>query len=140
MYKRQGIQTIGFEAVSSSWGLSGGNYLDDIQVTLKPYLQFAGLSTLTYTCLLYTSPLTVTGTASAGSDYTLTSNISVPAGDYGEGTLVDVPLTFLDDTVIENNETLILTIPYNANMSPYVVTSTTTSVSYTHLDVYKRQE
>ncbi len=137
-----GIQTIGFEAVSSSWGLSGGNYLDDIQVTLKPYLQFAGLSTLTYTegqtnpptvniqvvgvvpAGGFTLPLTVTGTASSGSDYTLTSTITIPAGDFGEGTLVNVPLTFLDDTVIENNETLILTIPDSVPSSPYVLAHT----------------
>ena len=137
------MQTIGFEAIYGAGGSSnGGNYLDNIHVTLKPFLQFAGgLSTTSFvegstapTIRIHvvgevptggiTIPLTVTGTASAGSDYTLTSNISVPAGDYGEGTLVDVPLTFLDDTVIENNETLILTIPDSVPSSPYVLAHT----------------
>ncbi|MFO1474598.1 MAG: hypothetical protein U1F20_08830 [Lysobacterales bacterium] len=36
-----------------------------------------------------------------------------------------MPVTFLDDTVIENNETLILTIPDSTSSSPYVLANTT---------------
>ncbi len=66
--------------------------------------------------------------ATGGNDYTLTSStISIPAGDYGLGRTFDVALTFNDDTVIENNETLTLSIPTPANpvTAPYVIANTT---------------
>lgn len=138
-----GMHSFGFEAISAGSGIvSVGNFLDDIQITIKPYVQFAGgLPTLTYTeggttptvnlqivgvvpTGGFTLPLTVTGTASLGSDYTLTSNITIPAGDFSAGTLVNVPLTLLNDTVIENDETLVLTIPDSAPTSPYVLANT----------------
>ena len=137
-----GIQTIGFEAISSTWGLSGGNYLDDITVTLKPYLHFAGTSaTYTYTeggtaptiqiqvvgvvPSAFTLTLAAGGTATDGSDYTRpAATVTIPAGNFGEGTMVNVPVTFLDDAVIEDNETLTLTIPDSVPSSPYVLANT----------------
>ena len=138
-----GMQTIGFQAIYGSNGTANaGNFLDDIHLALKPYLQFTTTS-INYTeggtaptvaiqvvgvvPTAFTLTLGVSGTATGGgSDYTLTSaTITVPAGDYGLGQNFNVPVTFLDDTVIENNETLILTIPDSTSSSPYVLANTT---------------
>ena len=35
----------------------------------------------------------------------------MPAGDYGAGQNINIPITFLSDTVVENNETITFTIP-----------------------------
>ena len=131
--------------------MSGGNYLDEISVTLKPFLHFAGgasnvsfvegetaptinvriVGTVTSG---FTIPLTVGGTATRGTtatpgandDYILTAanaTITVPAGDYGAGQNINIPITFLSDTVVENNETITFTIPTGSSL-PYVVANT----------------
>lgn len=136
-------ESIGFQAIYGSNGsVNGGNYLDNVKLTLKPFLQFS-TATTTYTeggtqptvglhivgdvPTTFTVTLVVSGTATgAGSDYTLTNaTITIPAADYGEGQTFNAPLTFVNDAVIENNETLILTIPASTSSSPYVLASTT---------------
>ena len=149
------MQTIDFQSLGTSFGAnsSTGNYLDDIQITLKPFLQFAGgVANVTYieggtapvvslqvdgnVPSQFSIPLTVSGTATRGTaatpaatdDYTLTvanATITVPAGDYGTGLTINLPLTFLSDAVIENNETIILTIPNSTSASPYILANTT---------------
>lgn len=142
-WNASGLQTIGFQAIRGSGNsTNAGNYLDNIQVRLKPFLQFTSPTT-TYTeggtqptvgvqivgvvTSSFTITLNVAGTASgSGSDYTLSNpTITIPAADYGAGQIINVPLTFNDDTVIENNETVILTIPASTLLSPYVLANTT---------------
>ncbi|MCK7554698.1 Ig-like domain-containing protein [Chitinophaga sedimenti] len=56
----------------------------------------------------------VTGTATAGTDYTaLTGSVVVPAGQSG----VNIPVTVIDDQVVEPAETVILTINGGASTS-----------------------
>ena len=66
-------------------------------------------------------PYTMSGTGSNGSDYTsLNGTATIPAGQ----TFVDVPLNVIDDTLIESNETAILTVSSSSN---YTVGATNTA-------------
>lgn len=153
-----GSQTIGFEAISSQGGISVGNFLDDIQITLQPYVEFSSSTyqtvegaTINVPVLQVTGtvpaggitvPIVITGTATLGQDYTTTSgtntiNVTIPAGVY-DGNTFNLTMSSLQDTVIENNETLVLTIQPSTG---YVLTSTTTcgstannNVTWTLLD------
>lgn len=134
-----GVTSIGFEAISASGGLAAGNFLDDIQITIRPLIEFEsatysqpeqGPVTNVRVRIVgivppggITVPLTTSGTATLSSDYTL-GTFTIPAGDYGTGTTVDVPLTVVNDTLVENNETVILTIPPHSASSSYVLGST----------------
>lgn len=111
-------------------------------VTMKPFVHFTG-STITYTeggtqptvgiqvvgivPASFNITLAVAGTATGGGgDYTLTNaTIPIPAGDYGLGRVFNAPLSLVDDAVIENNKTLVLTIPASTSASPYVLAHTT---------------
>lgn len=121
-----GVRDIGFSAVSAASGSSTwGNFIDDITVELKPFVEFAsatyfvpeqGPATVQLNVVGVVPaggvvvPITRTGgTATAGSDYTL-ATVTIPAGDYEDGTRVDIPLTIVNDAVVENNETLTLAI------------------------------
>lgn len=134
-----GVQSVGFEAISSAGGVvSVGNFIDDIQIILQPYVEFElgsftipeqGTPSVQLRVLGVvpaggiTVPITATGgTATAGSDFTL-GTVNIPAGDYGTGQLFTVPLTIINDTVIENNETVVLLIGAG---SGYVTASTNT--------------
>jgi hypothetical protein len=67
-------------------------------------------------------PYTMSGTGSNGTDYTsLNGTATIPAGQ----TFVDVPLNVIDDTLIENNETAILTVSSSTN---YTVGATDTAI------------
>jgi uncharacterized repeat protein (TIGR01451 family) len=89
-----------------------------------------------------TVPITITGTATLGQDYTTTSgtntiSVTIPEGVY-DGNTFNLTMSSLQDTVIENNETLVLTIQPSTG---YVLTSTTTcgstannNVTWTLLD------
>ena len=142
-------QTIGFQAISGmrnsdgSYSTNAGNYLDNINFTLKPFLHFTS-STATYTeggtqptvsvqivgvlksNITLTLGVSSSSTATSGSDYTLgnSGTITIPAGDYGLGSTFAAPITFNNDTVIENNETLILTIPAPGSNDPYMLANT----------------
>ena len=66
-------------------------------------------------------PYTMSGTGSNGSDYTsLNGTATIAAGQ----TFVDVPLNVIDDTLIENTETAILTVSSSSN---YTVGATNTA-------------
>ena len=144
-----GVQQVGFAAVSSSGGISLGNFLDEIQVTLTPYLEFSsanfsvregqttGLPQMrvigTVPAGGIVVPIQITGgTATVGSDYSVdngtntTVNLSIPAGTY-DNQLFTLPITVIDDTVIENNETVTFTA--QANPSSYTLTSTSACVT-----------
>lgn len=71
-----------------------------------------------------TVPFTVTGTASAGSDFTLTASpLTIPAGTQQVAATISV----IGDTVNEENETIILTMgtPTNATASGNTTTTAT---------------
>ncbi|XZO01389.1 MAG: Calx-beta domain-containing protein [Microcoleus sp.] len=66
-------------------------------------------------------PYTMSGTATNGTDYTsLNGTATIPAGE----TFVDVALNITDDTLIESNETAILTLSTSTN---YTVGATNTA-------------
>ncbi|WP_169801562.1 DUF11 domain-containing protein [Hydrogenophaga palleronii] len=135
-----GLHNVGFAAVSSSGGITIGNFIDDVNFTLLPYVEFsaanytvpeqgpvAGTVQIRVLGAVPTSfvvPVAVLpgGTATQGVDFGGITNVTVPAGDYGTGRLIDVPFTITNDTVIENNETFSLSIqPSPAN---FVIAST----------------
>ncbi|WP_168356417.1 DUF11 domain-containing protein [Lysobacter enzymogenes] len=141
-----GVQQVGFAAVSSSGGISLGNFLDEIQVTLRPYVEFdaanytvregqsAGLPRLRVIGTVPTGgivvPVRITGgTATRGTDYTVSNgngnivNVAIPAGTYDNATF-DLPIAVVDDTIIEDNETATFQVQTDANA--YTLTSTTT--------------
>lgn len=140
-----GVQQVGFAADSSSGGISLGNFLDEIQITLRPYIEFDAASYTTregQTAVLprlrvigtvaaggIVVPVRITGgTATLGSDFTVTNgagnivNVSIPAGSY-DNTSFDLPMTIVDDAVIEDNETVLFTAQPSPN--DYTITSTT---------------
>ncbi|UZW62207.1 hypothetical protein [Lysobacter enzymogenes] len=140
-----GERQLGFSATSSAGNiLSVGNFLDEIQVTLTPYIEFdptpytlreGAPGTLPQLRVVGTVPaggITVpiqitSGTAAVGSDYTVdngtatTVNVAIPGGTY-ESQLFPIPITILDDSIIEDNETVSFTAQSNAN--EYTLTST----------------
>jgi len=141
-----GTQAIGFEAVSAAGGPTIGNFIDDIQMTLRPFVELTTASataregatnTLPALRVVGTVPtggiavtLAVQGasTATLGSDYTTASgtttlSVTIPAGVY-DGTDFALPLTLIDDSVIENHETIALAI--TSSPSNYVLSSTQT--------------
>lgn len=136
-----GVQTLGFSAVGGS---TTGNFLDAIQITLTPYVEFqpssgsgvesiasANVPTLRLSGTL-TAPLVVQvsvtgGTATLGTDYTTPSgssafNVTIPAGDYDGTQLVSLGINIVNDTVIEANETILLSL--TANPAVYTIAST----------------
>lgn len=135
-----GNQDIGFEATT---GTSFGNFLDDVQFTLKPVIEFPSAAltsaesagTVNFQLRIagivpsggIAVPFTITGTATGGGvDYTLASSFTVPAGDYDVGSLVNVPVTLINDSLPEATETVIVTITPPASSAPYRLGSTVT--------------
>jgi uncharacterized repeat protein (TIGR01451 family) len=119
-----GLQRVQFTTTNTG---SFGNFLDSIQLTLRPFIQLsaagstsvesvpsAGLATLLVTG---TAPsaisVTVTitgGTAVRGTDYTTPGGgasftVTVPAGTYFN-TPVPLGISVIDDSVIEGSETI----------------------------------
>jgi trimeric autotransporter adhesin len=157
------IKSVGFGAISAAGGISTGNFLDAITLTLKPYLEFNtppanGLeSFLNPTALSlkvtgnvvtsFTVPVTVTGgTATLGTDFTTpgggaTFNVTVPAGNYTSVATIPLGITIINDTLAESNETITFSIAASTGSSAYVTSSTTScgtapalTTSYTILD------
>jgi RHS repeat-associated protein/uncharacterized repeat protein (TIGR01451 family) len=140
-----GVQAIGFRADSAAGGTSIGNFIDDIQMTLRPFVELTtaqatvregssdALPALRVVGTVPTGGISVTltingGTAVRGSDYTTASgtatlSVSVPAGVY-DGTNFALPLTLTDDAAIENHETITLAI--TSSPTNYVLSSTQT--------------
>lgn len=134
---------IGFQAVSASGGIASGNFLDAVNVSLQPVIEFSGSQLLagegpagvpaSITVVGNVPPggtlvnFTVTaGTATLGSDFTTSGSFTIPAGNYPTPTQVPIGtvLTILDDSIIEDNETVQLTIQPNPAL--YVLSDTTT--------------
>jgi uncharacterized repeat protein (TIGR01451 family) len=154
-----GVQRLGFSAIATSGGnLSVGNLLDDINISLKPYIEFIGGTGSAVEGNAHTPPrikivgtvpagglvvsLGVSGTAAFGTkyDYAGTSTLSgitgsasnlsftVPAGNYSDASannVFDLPIRVLDNTIIEDNKTVVLTMPANSTGNPFVNASTT---------------
>jgi uncharacterized repeat protein (TIGR01451 family) len=148
-----GVQPLGFSAVSAAGGAGSGNLLDDINISLKPYVEFVGAATSSVEGGIAGAPrikvvgivpagglvltLAVGGNATFGSDFnfsgatTLTGvsgsstslSVTVPPGNYSDATannLFTLPINILDDTIIEDNETIVLTMPANGAAAPFV--------------------
>ena len=149
-----GVQPLGFSAISTGSGdLAVGNLLDDINIALKPYVEFIGSTGSATEGNGYSPPrikvvgnvpaggltlaLTVGGTAAFGTkfDYVGTStlvvvsgsasalNLTVPPGNYSDATannIFNVPIRLIDNTIIEDNTTVVLTMPANLAGSPFV--------------------
>jgi hypothetical protein len=133
-----GNHNFGFQAIG---GGATGNLLDDIQVTLRPYLEFdpnasasregSATPTLPQVRIRGTVPaggITVLvditgGTATAGSDYTTgaSANVTIPAGVYDDQRF-PIPINIVDDSVIEDNETV--TFQVRSNPTQYSLAST----------------
>ena len=112
-------------AVTDSNGQSA-NYSFNIEV-VKPTVSFSAATsspaegTSTHNVVVSLSPApatditlayTISGTATAGSDYTtLTGSVSVNSG----ATSVDIPVTITDDSVDDDDETIILTLSAGGN-------------------------
>jgi uncharacterized repeat protein (TIGR01451 family) len=109
-----GVQPLGFSAISSTGGAGSGNLLDDINIGLKPYIEFVGTATSSIEGANPTAPrikvvgtvpagglvltLAVSGNATFGSDFnysgatTLTNttgtaislSVTVPPGNYSD--------------------------------------------------------
>lgn len=132
-----GSNAIGFEAVNTG---SVGNFLDDVQFTLKPFMEFSSAAVsvpesqgtanfqLRVAGIVSTPtavPFTITGTATGGGvDYTLANTFTVPAGDYGAGTAIDVPITLISDSEPEGTETVIITLNDPGDTASYRLGST----------------
>lgn len=149
-----GVQPLGFSAISTSTSdLSVGNLLDDINISLKPYIEFIGASGSSVEGNAYTPPrikivgtvpagglpftLAVSGTAVLGTkfDYAGTTTLAaitgsataltftVPAGNYSDAVannVFNLPIRIIDNTIIENNKVLVLTMPANGGSNPFV--------------------
>ncbi len=153
-----GVQRLGFSAISSAGGAGSGNLLDDINIGLKPYIEFIGTTTSSIEGGTPSAPrirvvgivpagglvltLAVGGSAVFGSDFnytgttTLTSitggatsvSMTVPPGNYSDATANNVftlPLNTLDDAVVEDNKTVVLTMPTNGPTVPFINANTT---------------
>ncbi|MBA8880913.1 DUF7507 domain-containing protein [Phyllobacterium myrsinacearum] len=152
-----GVQTLGFESLNAG---SFGNFLDNIQITLTPYIEFqpgngsgaesiatANLPTIRVAGTLtsaITVQVTVAGTATLGTDYTTPSgtntfSVTVPAGDYNGAQGIATGVSVVNDTQIEPNKTIQFTM--TANPGSYTIAGTQTcgaaangSATYTILD------
>jgi uncharacterized repeat protein (TIGR01451 family) len=154
-----GVQPLGFAAISAAGGIASGNLLDDINISLKPYVEFVGTTTSSVEGGTATAPrikvvgtvpaggllltLNITGTAAFGSDFNFTGtttltgvtasatvlSVTVPAGNYNDAqanNLFTLPLNVIDDAIVENNETIIFTMPANGPALPFVNANATT--------------
>ncbi|QND54986.1 DUF11 domain-containing protein (plasmid) [Phyllobacterium sp. 628] len=136
-----GVQTLGFESLNSG---SVGNFLDNIQITLSPYVEFqpgsaSGAESIptanlpafrvagTLTSAI-TVQVTLSGTAALTTDYTTpngtnTFNVTIPAGDYDGTQTIATGVSIVNDTVIEPNKTIVFTM--TANPGSYTIASAT---------------
>lgn len=135
-----GIQRVQFITTDAG---SYGNFLDDIRITLNPFIELstasesgvesivsANLPTLTVNGTLFTARtvnVSITGgTATRGTDYTTpgggaTFTVTVPAGTY-QNVAVPLGIQIVDDTATEGSETIQIALGTGTG---YTVSSTT---------------
>jgi uncharacterized repeat protein (TIGR01451 family) len=145
-----GLQTIGFEAIS---GGSTGNYLDNIQLTLRPYVEFfpeavvsgeadgsanvpairvAGMITTAFDVIVNITG----GTAELGTDFTAPGTsfvVNIPVGDYGTGQDFPLPLAVIEDALVEGDETVTLGIAEDT--ASYAIGSTSACGTPANADI-----
>ncbi|MFV0645462.1 MAG: hypothetical protein ACK5NN_13365, partial [Sphingomonadaceae bacterium] len=135
-----GLQRIQFTTPDPG---SGGNFLDAIQISLKPFVEFSpaatssveGASTPTMPGLIingtFTSATAITvnitgGSATLGSDYTTPSGtstftVTIPAGVYDQQ-VFPLGINIINDTVLEGSETIDFSI--TPDTTKYLIAST----------------
>lgn len=158
-----GQTVIGFQSTSGS--ATNGNFLDGVQITVKPIVEFTSANYSTPENNGAPSPVQVVvagivpagglvltfnvtgGTAVLGGDYTInggsanTFTATIPAGDYGQGTplVVNVPVTIINDAVNEPDETFTVSLAPDTTfhlMSTSVCGSTGNGIAtYTIIDL-----
>ncbi|MDP9141508.1 MAG: hypothetical protein M3O62_12045 [Pseudomonadota bacterium] len=142
-----GVVDVGFEAISAAGGNPAiGNFLDSIQLTLRPFVEFAspsyqqieGSPALNIPSLRVVGtvpaggmnvPVTITGgTATLGVDYTTPGNstsftVSIPEGVYDDAQF-PLPIIVIDDgSTGESGETIELSTPVTTPADPYNLAS-----------------
>ncbi|WP_408951598.1 OmpA family protein [Lysobacter sp. Hz 25] len=141
-----GTVDLGFEAISAAGGVTQGNFLDNIRVNLRPFVEFAQAAyTQNETSPLGNRPrllvagtvpaggMTVTvtitgGTATLGLDYTTASgttdvSVFIPEGVYDSSSF-PLPITILDDGPGDPGETITFNIADTAGTgAPYNLAS-----------------
>lgn len=151
-----GLQRVQFNTLDAG---SYGNFLDGIQLTLRPFIQLSaasgsGLESVAsanipalrvtgYVPTAITVNVSVTGgTATLGTDYTTPGGgssftVTVPAGTYYDSAIA-LGITVTNDNLVESNETIALSLSTGTN---YTVGHTTTcgsaaqtSSTYTIID------
>lgn len=147
-----GTNSLGFESISTANGNNSvGNFLDNIQIELRPFVEFVQPSSSTpesassdiptlrvngtvFTAFNVTVQITG-GTATLGTDYTTPGNsstltIAIPAGTYdgtSAGSLFALPVTVTQDSLVEGNETIVFQAqPSGTSPAPYLLASSTT--------------
>jgi hypothetical protein len=135
-----GVQRVQFITTDAG---SYGNFLDDIRITLNPFIELstasasgvesiatANLPTLTVNGTLFTARtvnVSITGgTATRGTDYTTPGGgasftVTVPAGTY-QNAAVPLGIQIIDDTATEGSETIQIALGTGTG---YTVSSTT---------------
>ena len=144
-----GTNSLGFESISTGSGSNTvGNFLDNIQIDLRPFVEFVQPSSSTpesasnnrptlrvngTVFAAFTVTVTITGgTATLGTDYTTPGNsttltVNVPAGTY-DGTsaasLFALPVTVTQDLLPEGNETILFRVqPATGSPAPHLLNS-----------------
>lgn len=147
-----GTTNLGFQAISTGSGSTTvGNFLDDIQISLRPFVEFvqptntkaestaassANIPRIRVSGTVPAGGMAVVvnitgGTATLGVDYTTpgnstTLNIAVPAGVY-DGSEFVLPVTLVADAIPEPDETITFNLPTPAAAPPpYLLASTAT--------------
>lgn len=135
-----GVQRVQFITTDAG---SYGNFLDDIRITLNPFIELstasasgveslatANLPTLTVNGTLFTARMvnvSITGgTATMGTDYTTPGGganftVTIPAGTY-QNAAVPLGIQIVDDTATEGSETIQIALGTGTG---YTVSSTT---------------
>lgn len=157
-----GTTNLGFQAISTGSGSATvGNFLDDIQISLRPFVEFvaatytkaestaasnANIPRIRVSGTVPSGGMTVTvtitgGTATLGTDYTTPGNsttltIAVPAGIYDGLSATSefvLPVTLVSDATPEANETITFDLPAPAASPPPYLRSSISSCGGTAL-------
>lgn len=135
-----GTTSLGFESISTGSGSNTvGNFLDNIQIELRPFVEFVQASSSTPESASNNLPtlrvngtvltafnvtvLVTGGTATLGADYATPGNsatitVTIPAGTYdgvSPASLFALPITITQDVLVEGNETIQLQVQPSAS-------------------------